>query len=89
MGNRKSFFDEATQTVVFDLLSNWIVRKLVVNTVKLCLVYNGSVYSGHPVRTTVTGQLPENFQLPYIICKFDLYIAVILSFPNGDRYRQV
>ena len=76
--SRKSFFDEATQKVVFHLLSHWIVWKPFVNTVKLCLVYNGPVYSGHSVPITVTGQLPENFQLPYIISKVDLYIAVTL-----------
>ena len=68
----------ATQKVVFHSLSHWIVWKPFVNTVKLCLVYNGPVYSGHSIPITVTGQLPENFQLPYIICKVDLYIAVTL-----------
>ena len=45
------------------------------NTVKP--VYDGPAYSGNPVyyghRTT-----SQNFQLPYIFCKVDLYIAVIL-----------
>ena len=46
------------------------------------------VYYGH--RKT-----SQNFQLPYIFCKVELYIAVILyitvtlPFPNGDRCTQV
>ena len=42
-----------------------VVCTIYLNTVKP--VYNGPVYSGHPVN-----------QLPYIFCKFDLYISVSL-----------
>ena len=57
-------------------------------------VYNGPVYSGHTVyychQTT-----SQNFQLPYISFKVELYISVTLyitvtlPFPKGDRCTQV
>ena len=57
-------------------------------------LYNAPVYSGRPEyyghRTT-----SRNFQLPYIFCKVDLYIAVTLyitvtlPFPKGDLCTQV
>ena len=51
-------------------------------------VYNGFVYIGHPA---YYGHLTtsQNFQLPYIFCKVDLYIAVTLPFPKNDSCTQV
>ena len=64
----------------------------VITTVKP--VHNFPVYSSHPVyyghRT-----MSQNFQLPYIFRKVDMYIAVTLyttvtlPFPKGDRCTQV
>ena len=51
-------------------------------------VYNGPVYYGHWTTS-------QNFQLHYIFCKGDLYIAVTLyitvtlPFPKGYRCTQV
>ena len=56
-------------------------------------VCNGPVFSGHPVyyghRTT-----SQNFQLPYIFCKVDVYnysdhpshnVHFAINFPEGDH----
>ena len=50
-------------------------------------VYNGLVYSGHPVSYSHQ-KTSQNFQLLYIFCKVDLYIAVTLPFPKGGRCTQ-
>ena len=63
---------------------------MVTNRVKR--VYNSPIDSGHPV---CYGHRPssQNFQLPYIFCKLDLYkvitlyTTVTLPFAQGDHFR--
>ena len=83
------FSDNLLQSSVnsnFWLIGSWL------HSQRSC-IYNGPVYSGHP--ETVTDQLPKNFQLAYIFCNVDLYIAVILHltitlpFPKSDHCTQV
>jgi len=56
-------------------------------------VYNGPVYSGHPVPITVTGQLPEKFQLTTPentqIPKYPKFcINIVFSFSWGLKWPQ-
>ena len=53
-------------------------------------VHNSPIYSGHPVYYSHR-PTSQNFQLPYIFCKLDLYIVitlyttVTLPFDKGDH----
>ena len=58
-------------------------------------LYKTALYIAVTLHTTVTGKLPQSFQLPYIFCKVDLllavplYIMVTLPFPKGERCTQI
>ena len=85
------FSDNLLQSPVnsnFRLIGSWL------HSQRSC-IYNGPVYSGHPVYYSCRSTSQNFQQLAYIFCKVDLYIAVILHimitlpFPKSGRCTQV